>query len=127
MKVTLQCENGVLGLVCWICIVRFETWTDHIHILSYMQGPFPYEGEEDPDLINAGKEVVTLEPGGSYFSSDETFSMIRGYVTVTVPCYIMYTIYIYHVLYSGHLHMTILGAMEVSAFGDLSNWMIPVR
>ena len=43
-----------------------------------MQGPFPYEGEEDPDLINAGKEVVTLEPGGSFFASDETFSMIRG-------------------------------------------------
>ena len=47
---------------------------------SPLQGPFPYEGEEDPDLINAGKEVVTLEPGGAYFSSDETFSMIRGYV-----------------------------------------------
>ena len=46
--------------------------------ILYVQGPFPYEGEEDPDLINAGKEVVTLEPGGSYFSSDETFSMIRG-------------------------------------------------
>ena len=45
-----------------------------------MQGPFPYEGEEDPDLINAGKEVVTLEPGGSFYGSDEIFSMIRGYV-----------------------------------------------
>ena len=54
-----------------------------------MQGPFPYEGEEDPDLINAGKEVVTLEPGGSFYGSDEIFSMIRGYVEKwpdAIPC-----------------------------------------
>lgn len=51
---------------------------DRLILLYHAQGPFPYEGDEDPDLINAGKEVVTLEPGGSFFASDETFSMIRG-------------------------------------------------
>jgi len=80
MNVTLQSENGMLGM-----------------------GPFPYEGEEDPDLINAGKQTITELATSSFFSSADSFAMIRG----------------------GHIDLTILGAMEVAANGDIANWTIP--
>jgi 3-oxoacid CoA-transferase subunit B len=80
MEVVLQSENGMLGI-----------------------GPFPFEGEEDPDLVNAGKETVTEIPGTCYFSSADSFAMIRG----------------------GHVDLTILGALEVDEKGNLANWAIP--
>lgn len=82
IEVEFQSENGVLGM-----------------------GPFPYEGEEDADVINAGKQTITTMPGASFFDSSTSFSMIRG----------------------KHVHLTILGAMEVAENGDIANWKIPKK
>jgi 3-oxoacid CoA-transferase subunit B len=80
MQIVLQSENGLLGI-----------------------GPFPHEGDEDPDLINAGKQTITMMDGASLFSSADSFAMIRG----------------------GHIDLTILGAMEVDQDGSIANWMVP--
>ncbi|MBN8807065.1 MAG: CoA transferase subunit B [Sphingomonas sp.] len=80
VEVTLQSENGMLGI-----------------------GPFPFAGEEDPDLINAGKQTISQLPQSVYFGSEQSFAMIRG----------------------GHIDLTVLGAMEVAENGDIANWMIP--
>ena len=102
LTVHLQSENGILGLVRDSRIEGSSHSPSKTHLV-FFQGPFPYEGEEDPDLINAGKETVTILPGASFFSSDDSFAMIRG----------------------GHIDLTMLGAMQVSQYGDLANWMIP--
>ena len=117
-----------------------RTYRSAEYAFNCTQGPFPYEGEEDPDLINAGKETVTVTPEASFFSSDESFAMIRGLATTAYEKSIYKnSVLASHILlavpapfptpliyFSGHIDLTILGAMQVSQNGDLANWMIPV-
>ncbi|CAH3174034.1 unnamed protein product, partial [Porites evermanni] len=104
-RAALEFKDGMYGILFTCCMLccTFICQPCRYFLYSIFQGPFPRPGEEDPDLINAGKETVTVLPGSSYFSSEESFAMIRG----------------------GHIDITILGAMQVSQFGDIANWMIP--
>lgn len=128
--VMLQSENGLLGSVSSFLLLH--SLSGHplmIGRVPFPQGPFPFEGEEDPDWINAGKETVTGVPGASIFSSSESFAMIRGYCLfkkmIDLSCFIWSFILLFLPLVRQHMDVTFLGAMEVSQEGDLANWIIP--